>query len=935
MKKLLLSLVAVLATSATFAYEVDEYIYTANGKFKVISTDGVDALNTWNGADDVDVWSTYAGDDATDNCLESLDGSEDAQLLYTNAPLTYGSTYVVTLKIKGVAEATSSIAAGGQNQINAFVTSGAASADGVLSGTANQDYVQVASTATILNGEWTEISFSYENADTVLADGTRYLNIVLGRLTTGTVVADAQVCEVVSVFDTRITDKRIDFITKLLADENFSAGNSADVEELLEVYEMYLEDGTAESQAEMEDFTNQLNDAFTQYLDESSTDLSGEFRYIDIFSMGRYNRGNISEGQIIGGFKFTGDNWLHSWGKNANGNYDASLSSYYLTKQIQGGGSYSNGEGTVALYNETLPAGRYYISAEMRNANCDKNYNLTYTLEKSVKAFIGTDTVELGTIIGEDFQRFYYIADLKEGETFDAGFWWEGTPGGSAFHIQGFEIRSINVEGEETVQDKIERTKVVNAFLEQWNAATSQRNALLQKQADKDTYPWEQDSIQTALNNWDPYYQKVLADGWVDAEGNVAGKSVVSNDELTEWTKYQGVELYNEEGTRLEFQLVRNFQWTNNFVEAQNKPVADLKAAIAEAKAIKANPDFASGDFSDLDAILEEAEELVANISSTNQGDEFDAAREALADAMKEFLDNFSSFKYPLALNVVNGNFQDVSGRSKSSDGYRSHGGQVDEWNGWTYYSNNESEYFRINDAGKNAEGQNLFEGIFRAGMWRGWTGNPCGSVTQEITVTKAGMYVFNCQAYAIGDGDAKKILAGVRKINIETEMQPVYDEENDEWYEDEVEISRDTTYMSGVNLIFGSATAESIDSLEIWTQGEGDSGNYTPQSFTMYYDKKTDGEEVLKFGLDGFQISAYVAAGVYTYGPNAYGIGSVTVQYGGSTDKYLEDLEKWKENQNKVTVEDITKLIERYLNGEEGVNIQTVTELIDRYLAQ
>ena len=35
------------------------------------------------------------------------------------------------------------------------------------------------------------------------------------------------------------------------------------------------------------------------------------------------------------------------------------------------------------------------------------------------------------------------------------------------------------------------------------------------------------------------------------------------------------------------------------------------------------------------------------------------------------------------------------------------------------------------------------------------------------------------------------------------------------------------------------------------------------------------------------------------------------------------------------ITVDDITKLIERYLNGEEGVNIQTVTELIDEYLNQ
>lgn len=931
MKKLLLSLVAVLATSTSFAYEVDDYLYTKDAKFKVISNDGIGALNTWNGADDVDVWSVYTGEDATGNSLESQDGGEGATILFTNKELAYGSKYVFTLKIKGVAVTTSSITAGAQNEINAFVTT-TPSADGVIAGTANTDYIQVASTATILNDEWTEISFSYENADTLFAeDATRYLNITLGRLTTGTVIADAQICEVISVFDTRITDRKIEFINKILSDENFSGGDSEEVEQWLEMYAEMVEGGATDDISEMEGFVETLDDALAAFMDESSSDLSGEFQYIDIFSFGRYNRGGINNAQVIGGLKFYGDNWLHSWGKNANGDYDASLSTYYLAKQIQG--TYENNAGAVALYNTTLPEGKYYIAAEMRNANCDKNYNLTFTLEKAVKAFIGSDTIELGTIVGEDFQKFYYVGEYKGEEAFEGGFWWEGSTSGSTFQIQNFEIRAIN-EGGESVEEKIERQKIVNDFLNQWNAATSQRDALLQKQADKETYPWEQDSIQNALNTWDPYYQKVLADGWVDAEGNVAGKSVVSNDELIEWTRYQGVELYNEEGTQLEFQLVRNFQWANNFVAEQNQPVADLKAKIAEARAIKANPDFASGDFSDFDSILEAAEEMIANISDVNQGEEFNATTQALDDIIKEFLDNFASYKYPLALDVINGDFQDVSGRSRSSDGYRTRGGQVDEWNGWTYYSNVGEEYFRINDGGTNENGEYIYEGHNRAGMWRGWSGNPCGSATQEITVSKPGMYVFRCQAYCIGDGDSKKILAGVRKINIETETQYIEDEEG-EWVEEEVEISRDTIYMSGVKLIFGSTAAETLDSLEIWTQGEGDSGNYTPQWFTMEYDKKTAGEEVIKFGLDGFTIQEYVTAGIYQYGPNAYGIGSVTVSYGGATDKYLEDKKKAEEEATKVTTADITDLIDKYLDGVAGITIETITNLIDKYLAQ
>ena len=49
----------------------------------------------------------------------------------------------------------------------------------------------------------------------------------------------------------------------------------------------------------------------------------------------------------------------------------------------------------------------------------------------------------------------------------------------------------------------------------------------------------------------------------------------------------------------------------------------------------------------------------------------------------------------------------------------------------------------------------------------------------------------------------------------------------------------------------------------------------------------------------------------------------------------FVAPLEGYDYSVKKITIQDITALIERYLNGEEGVNLQTVTELIDKYLAQ
>ena len=911
MKKLLLTLVAILATSVAFAYEVGDYIYTNSAKFKVISANLAPALNSWYGADDVDTWSVYAEEDATPNSIQSLDGSEGASLLYTTIEIQMGSTYVINYKIKGVAETTSSIAAGAQNELNAFVTA-APSANGVLTGTANTDYIQAAGTNTILNGEWKEVSFSYVNGDTILDGSSRYLNIVFGRLTTGTAIADIEVCEVVSVYDTRISDKRVDFISKLLADENFqtdklgAATDPAEVQELLEAYEGMKEVGECDDEASMNDFMATMNDAVEQYLAQSSENLADMFQYIGISNIPKVNRNPGLHGEQYG-FYFNGDNWLHADGVD------------YLTKQIQG--SYANNAGSAGLYSKTFPAGhKYYVAAEIRNANCDKNYNLTYTLEKNVKFYIGSDTIDLGTIKGEDYKKVYMISELKEGETFEAGFWWEGSTAGSAVHVKGFEVREILQEGVLSVRDEAERANAWNTFKAQWDAATAQRDALLAKLGNTADYPWEQDSLQRAYDTWNVYYQNIIDSKWIDADGN--DTYVASNDQLTTWATQQG---YDGEET---YQLVRNFQWANAYVVAQNQPYTDLKALVAETKSALARPAASKIDTDEISALLSEAERLISNVSATSQYDEFTENLDALNEALLEVKMQISDPDYRTPMPIIDGNFTAKTGNIA--------GGTTTYWNGegsgWVSYTTDAKAYFRVGAGDKDAEGEYVYEGVNRAAMWRGWTGNPSGSLTQEFTVTKAGRYVFKCQAYATAD-DAK-VISGVRKVNIAYTDSTYYDEEQQQEVTVPVEVSRDTVYQSGVFLIFGSTAEETLDSLEIWTAGET-VANYNPQWFEMYYDKKTDGEEVLRFGLDGLSIGAYAQAGIYTYGPNAYGFGSVTLSYGGDPALW----EGWTpQEEEPITIQDISNLIDKYLNQEEGnggITVTDITDLIAKYLNQ
>ena len=866
MKKLLLSIVAVFSFAGAFAYNIGDYIYTSDAKFKVTSESLVPALTSWNGTDDVDTWSQPAEqEEGITSALESLDGSEGSTILTTNTPLEFGSRYVVTLKIKGVADTNSSIAASAQNEINAFITNGSASADGVLTGTANSDYFMVASSQNILGGEWTEISFALVDTcteQTIGAD-THYLNITIGRLSQGTVIADAEVREVSEVYDTRISDRTVAFAERILADANFSTGaDNSEVLEYIEMYEGFKEAGEADNQSSMEDLMASLNEALQTYMDTNSKDLSANFSNIGITGISKYNRGTISDEQVINGFKFRGDNWLHSEG------------SAEINKQIQG--TYANSAGSVALYNENLPAGKYYIAGELVNSLCDKNYNYTYTLEKNIKLFVGSDSTEAYVIKGRDFEKFYFIGDLKEGETFEAGFWWEGHTAGSSFKVKNVEVRGFG-----DITAKIERANAWNTFITQWKAAVNARNSVIEKQNNAD-YPWEQDSLAKAITLWDYLYTNIN-DVWVSADGDdYKDLGVATNDQLTEWATTQGFEY--EEGVdpawTAEYALVRAYQYASKYVQEKNQPYIDLKALVAEAQEAVANPNYASLDSDDLEAAIAEANDLISAVTAENQSEEFSSAISALQSVLSAFYNQGASFYEQAQLPVINPNFthstQNIAGGTSAKDAS----------GGWDSYTTNTSEYWRLGDGGKDADGEYLYEGQNRAAMWRGWTGSPLGSLTQDITVTKAGHYTFKCQAYCTVDGggqsSAATVLNSVRHIDIQYDY--IWNEEEE--YEEEVEISRDTTYYSGIKLIFGSVTNEDIDSLDIWTSGEV-IPTWTPQWFEMDYDKVADGEEVLRFGMDGLKAKEYTG---YTYTPNAYGFGSVTVTYGGPSEQYYKD---------------------------------------------
>jgi hypothetical protein len=619
--------------SSSFAYNVGEYAYNATQRFKVLGENLVQngnfaqARDGWYGIDketapNADVWDFIEGAGPNgENVLQSLGATANEPLC--NDWQLQGGGYIVSFDMKYTAAGITSIITAGSdtgNNCMDFFLNG----DGSFTKVASTEEAPVTNVATAQNyvaDEWKSVVFFFT------AEQGQHLVMHFERLAEGFQITNFEIHEAAEVYDVRIIQNRLAFARQLMDDPNFNVDEAQEARANLEGIIATIEEMIAAGEMDDKDYAestmvNFEDEGLSPYLDATTQNLKKNtyFNYVEnLTAFPKYNRGSISEGQVIGGFQFHGGNWLHGQGAAE------------LAKQIQG--TYDNGPGSVALYSTVMPAGKYMVSAEVRNAYCDKDYNLTFSLESEVKGFVGSDSVSFDMIKGEDYVRFYLVGEVKEGEDFQAGFWWAGPSTGSRFDIRNFEIRSFT-----DVESYFDHRTAWNAFIAQWNAATSSREKMMELIGDGN-YPWVQDSLNTALAQWDPYRNEVIAKGWINAEGEDAG--VATTDELNDWALYQGVELYSEpdeEGnvSRLQYQVVRGYQNATNFVINTNQPFTVLAEAIDAAKQTRNNIAYSTGDRETYKAAILKALNTIKTVRETTSDEKIEADSQVLADALAE-----------------------------------------------------------------------------------------------------------------------------------------------------------------------------------------------------------------------------------------------------------------------------------------------------------
>ena len=282
-RRLLLQLVALLSVMGVQAYDLGDYIYTADAKFKVTGENLVqngnfqsfDGWSTKEGAAvNTEYWSLETEDGQT--MAKSLgSGADNSNSLVQSVPVTFGSEYVITMKVKAGTEGpfTSVLTEATKGRIDVF-----GSADGTV------NTVAVA-TAELVNATWTELSFAFKDTLVALQD-QGFLNIVFEMLPEGTEVTGIEVREVTQVYDTRGVERALAYAKELLNLEDFAEAAKATGKEdafnaaketfqgTIGEVESQLASTAAEDEGYMSDYLTLLNEDLNNFLNAIAADTN-------------------------------------------------------------------------------------------------------------------------------------------------------------------------------------------------------------------------------------------------------------------------------------------------------------------------------------------------------------------------------------------------------------------------------------------------------------------------------------------------------------------------------------------------------------------------------------------------------------------------------------------------------------------------------------
>lgn len=699
-KRLLLSFAAIMGAMTSFAYNVGDYVFTHDAKFKVV---GNNLIANGNFASNYDGWKDYAdgalspdywsietgaAEDGKGNVIQSADASADltGNYMYQAVPFESGKTYVVTFKMKGVEPGTSSITQKTSNYVDVF-----ANADGTVSKTA--DRFQQVATTDALKAEWT--SYSYSFTDTVTGGSTGYIVVSFGQLTQGTQISDVEIREVESVFDTRISDKEIAYAKSLLAIDDFKNGRDV-FNGVLEGIEGLFGTPAVDDPSAAEDALKSFVDAENTFLNANSYDVSSFINSKQLWTTKMQKAGGTYGDWYVEG----SGRWYHDPAS------DPYIRDYFP-------GFYSLNAGTAKIVKK-MPAGKYFFSCESKGhrmagtGKATQNVpDYTWTVE-GCKVFVGKDSVAFN-LDQRNFDRHFVMSNVADGDTLNAGFWHPAlTPSlGGQIYVQNPVLRIVGDNSNGEMKTYVENYVALNAVATQANALKVMLDSAVVVSA-KAEYPWGK----AELNDTTTKYQTVYSE-----------LSVLQ----------PGADLFDVAADSLK-QSMRIVRSAINTYYSLNAPYTDLKAQIALANESVNLPANANGDKATFQTVITKAQGLIDNTSaeySEEVAQQMKDAKAELITAQVAFEASTASFSNPSEIQLVNPFFEEFKNQSNV--------------NGWIMAGQTDNGRWKQGSLAPYENGKHLT-------MWRGYTAFSKNSAAQQLSILNSGVYVLSCQAAACNE---------------------------------------------------------------------------------------------------------------------------------------------------------------------------------------
>lgn len=699
-KRLLISFAAIMGAMTSFAYNVGDYVYTHDAKFKVVDknilTNGNFSSNYdgWKdyaeGALSPDYWSieTGAAQDGKGNVIQSANASADltGNYMYQAVPFESGNSYVITFKMKGVEPGTSSITQKTSNYVDVF-----ANADGTTNKTADR-FQQVATTDAI-SAEWT--SYSYSFTDTVTGGSTGYIVVSFGQLAQGTQISDISINKVEQVYDSRIADKEIAYGKSLLAIDDFKNGRDV-FNGVLEGIEGAFGSSAMDDPSTAEDALKSFVDAENTFLDANSYDVSSMINSKQLWTTKMQKAGGTYGDWYVEG----SGRWFHDPAS------DPYIRDYFP-------GAFSLNAGTAKIVKK-MPAGKYFFSCESKGHRMAGSSKATsgvadyaWTVE-GCKVFVGKDSVAFN-LDQRNFDRHFVMSNVADGDTLNAGFWHPAlTPSlGGQIYVQNPVLRIVGDNSNGEMKTYVENYVALNAVATQANALKVMLDSAVVVSA-KAEYPWGK----AELNDTTTKYQTVY-------------------NELS--VLQPGAELFDVAADSL-MQSMRIVRSAINAYYSLNAPYTDLKAQIAQANESINLPANANGDKATFQAVITKAQGLIDNTSaeySEEVAQQMKDAKTELVDAQVAFEASTASFSNPSEIQLENPYFAEYKNQSNV--------------NGWIMAGQTDNGRWKQGKLAPYENGTHLT-------VWRGYTAFSKNSAAQQLSILNSGVYVLSCQATACNE---------------------------------------------------------------------------------------------------------------------------------------------------------------------------------------